>query len=130
MVLVPSVALAHYVRTVDLDTAFLIATSTGGALGINTITIATAVADYDIPDNCDSATGDWITLIARDAELVSLTVAAAEDSINVAGLALDPDDELDTSSAVYQSITVVCMETNEWYATAFTGTWVDGGAAD
>lgn len=112
-----------------------VATSTGGALTVNTITMATAAADYDLPDSCDSATGNWVTLVVADpSETASLTVSAAEDTIEVGGLNLDADDELDSPTAAAtsdgSSITVVCAEANIWFSTAIVGTWVDGGAAD
>ena len=116
-------------NTLETDGAFIAYkatnTSTGTTIDINEVTIATAPASYVLPDECDSATGAWATLIARDAELVSLAVTDSSDTINMAGLALSADEELDSSSAVYQSVTVVCMETNEWYVTASTGTWVE-----
>jgi hypothetical protein len=108
-----------------------VATSTGGALTINTITIATAAGDYDLPDNCDSATGDWATVYVRDAaETVSLTVTDATDQIHYPGLSLDANDELDSPGSALDQVTAVCMETGEWYVTGSTGSWTDGGTAD
>ncbi len=113
------------------DAYKLVNTSTGGALTINGVTIATAVADYDLPDECDSATGAWATLQVRDAEVASLTVTDTADTINHVGIAtMIANDELDSSGAALESITVVCMEANEWYTTASLGTWADGGVPD
>lgn len=105
-----------------------VATSTGGALAINTVTIATAAADYDLPDNCDSATGAWAMLYVRDAaETASLTVTDTSDTITYKGLSLGANDELDSPGAAQDSVVVVCMETNLWYVTANSGDWTDGG---
>lgn len=105
-----------------------------GALTVNNIHIGTAAADYDLPDSCDSATGNWVTLIAQDAsEVLSLTVSAAEDTIVLGTAAMDADDEVDSpggANGAGTSITVACLATNLWYVLAEHGTWVDGGAAD
>jgi hypothetical protein len=117
--------------TLSFDEVASIATSTGGALAINTATIATAAADYDLPDNCDSATGAWAMLYVRDAaETVSLTVTDAADTIKYKGLSLGANDELDSPGAAQDSVTVVCFETNLWYVTDNSGAWTDGGVPD
>lgn len=120
--------------TISLTSPAPIATSTGGTLAINTITIATATGDYDLPDNCDSATGAWATLIVRDAsETASLTVLASEDTIIYPGISpvLSPNDELDSPGVALDSVTVTCLESNNWYAEAGNGaTWTDGGIPD
>jgi hypothetical protein len=114
-----------------IDSPAKIASATAGTLATNTITLATAAGDYDLPDVCDSATGEWVTLMVRDAaETASLTVLAAEDSINFKGLTLDAGDELDSPGAALDSVTVVCLETDEWYVTGNSGSWTDGGVAD
>lgn len=106
----------------------------GGTLTVNTVHIATAAADYDLPDSCDTATGNWVTLIVQDAsEVVSLTVLAAEDEIKVGGVNAAANEEIDSSGTVAgdgDSITVACLQANVWYSVAQSGTWVDGGAAD
>jgi len=109
-----------------------IASSTGGALTINTITMATAAGDYDIPDSCDTATGSFVTVIVRDAsEVVSLTTSDTGDIFVYKGIAtLAANDELDSPGAAMDGITAVCIEANTWYITSNSGNWVDGGAAD
>lgn len=107
------------------------ATSTGGTLAINSITLATAAGDYDLPDSCDSATFNYVTLMVRDAsETASLTVLDTGDTIVYKGLSLDANDELDSPGAALDSVTVVCMEADKWYVTANSGDWTDGGVAD
>lgn len=109
------------------------ATSTGGALAVNTTTIATAAGDYDLPDECDSATFAWACLYVRDAaETASLTVTDSGDTIVYKGIVppLDADDELDSPGAAQDSVCVVCMEANKWYVTSNSGAWTDGGVAD
>lgn len=107
------------------------ATSTGGALAVNSITLATAAGDYDLPDSCDSATFNYVTLMVRDvSETASLTVTDTGDAIVYKGLTLDANDELDSPGAAMDSVTVVCMEADKWYVTANSGDWTDGGAAD
>jgi len=104
-----------------------IATSTGGTLTVNQVHLGTATADYDLPDSCDTVTGNWVTLICRDAEVCSLTVLASEDSINLDGVTLGANDELDSGGVAFDSVTVVCAEANEWFVISEQGTWVDGG---
>ncbi len=107
---------------------------TAGTLTVNRSHIATAAGDYDLPDSCDTATGNWVTLIVQDAsELVSLTVLAAEDEIKVGGIDAAANEEIDSPSAATSdgaSITVACLQADVWYAVAQSGTWVDGGPAD
>ena len=113
----------------------VVATSAGGEdLAVNTITLATAVADYDLPD-CETAdVGDWVHVIVRDvAETVSVTVAndAANDIILYKGVGtLIAGDELDSPGAIQDSVTLVCMVADTWYVTANSGAWTDGGADD
>jgi len=106
-----------------------------GALTINTVHLATATADYDLPDSCDSATGNWVTVVVSDvSETISIGLTDTSDVIQVGDLALDADDELDSPTADTEShgssITLTCLATNTWFSTAIVGTWVDGGAAD
>jgi len=106
-----------------------------GALTVNKVHIATAEADYDLPDSCDTATGNWVTVVVQDAsETVSIGLTDTADTIQVGGLALDADDELDSPTAgattAGASITLTCLAANTWFSTAAVGTWVDGGAAD
>jgi hypothetical protein len=106
--------------------------STGGALAVNTVTLATSAADYDLPDECDTATGAWAVLIVKGAIKVQLTVAGhLEDVFKYQGIAtLIAGDELEnTSSAEQDRVTAICMEANTWYVEGI-GTWADGGPDD
>lgn len=114
-----------------------------GALTLNTVHLATAAADYDIPDlACDAAAdiGNWVTVIIEDAStVISITSDDASNIITVPGLGLGAGDELDSvSTAAHegQSITLVCITAENWYSinTDLTSggaiAWADGGVAD
>ena len=125
------------VTSVDFGTLFIdapakVASSTGGTLATNTITLATAAGDYDLPDECDTATGAWATIIVRDAsETVSITTADTGDVFSYKGIAtLVANDEMDSPGAALDSITFVCMAADSWIATSNSGSWTDGGTAD
>lgn len=112
-------------------------TLASGALTINTIHLATAAADYDIPATaCDASAdiGTWITVIVRDiSEVISITVDDTSNIMHVTGVALGADDELDSEGAATgdgDHVTLVCMAVDNWYATATAGVWADGGGAD
>ena len=141
-VFVPSAAWTKAVGFVGLVTSDQIsgepkiASLASGTLALNTVTLATAGAtDFDIPDACDVASGDWVTVVVQDAStVIEIGVLGAEDTMNVGGLGLDADDELDSPTSATtnegSSITLTCLEANMWYSTAIVGTWADGGAAD
>lgn len=118
--------------TMTIDAPAKVASSTGGTLSTNTITLATAAADYDLPDECDSATGAWATIIVRDAsETVSITTLDTSDVFSYKGIAtLVANDEMDSPGAALDSVTFVCMAADSWIATANSGSWTDGGTAD
>jgi hypothetical protein len=104
-----------------------------GVVVINTSTLLTATADYSIPDNCDSATGNWVTLTLQDASETASISLPNEDIFVIGGVAaFDTGDELDSPTAgattAGVSITLQCLKTNEWSSTATVGAWVDGGA--
>lgn len=115
-----------------------------GALTLNTAHLATAAADYDIPDGaCDAAgdVGNWVTVVLEDAStVISITSDDASNVIYVPGLGLDAGDELDSvSTAAHegQHITLTCLAAEGWYMTggnlltsAGAIAWADGDVAD
>lgn len=117
-----------------IQAGYVVGTSAGGGdLAANTITLATAAADYDLPD-CEAANvGDWHLVIVQDAaETVSITVAndAANDTIVYKGLALGAGDELDSPGAAQDSVRLICMADDTYYAIDNSGAWTDGGPDD
>lgn len=118
---------------------------TAGTLVANTINLATASGDYDIPNTfCATAAnvGNWITIVIEDDDTdVSITVNDTNNQMFVPGLDLGADDELDnvkTAAHESQNITFTCVATDKLYMTAgvltlsTSGTiaWADGGTAD
>ncbi len=116
-----------------------------GAIAINSITLATAAADYDIPDGaCDAAAdvGNWVTIVVEDdTTLVSITSDDASNAFFVPGLDITAGNELDnviTAAHEGQNITLTCLAADQWYMTAgslnlagaATIAWADGGGAD
>jgi hypothetical protein len=92
--------------------------------------VVTAATEVELPDMCDSASGVSVTVVASAGHVVEIAVVAAEDTINYQGLALGADDELDSGGTAFESVTLKCLATNNWYAIATLGAWVDGGPAD
>ena len=118
-----------------------------GALAINGITLATASADFDIPDGaCATAAdiGNWVTVVLEDAStVISITSDDASNIITVPGLGLGAGDELDSVSVAAHeglNITLTCLTADNWYMTAGVLmafdtdprilAWADGGGAD
>jgi len=114
-------------------------------LTLNTVHLATASADYDIPDGgCNAANdvGNWVTVVLEDdSTVISITSDDASNVIYVPGLDLGAGDELDSASTAAhegQSITLTCLAAEGWYMTAgnlnigggASIAWADGGAAD
>jgi len=102
------------------------------AAQMNAIIVMTGAGDVDIPaDQCDTATGKWLTVKSTAAHLNSVTSNDAADLFVLSdGTALDAQDELDLAGAAGNQVTVVCLEANKWYVTGEVGTCVDGGVAD
>ena len=119
-----------------------------GPLTLNTVHLATAAADYDIPDGACNAAGDvgnWVTVIVEaDDELIAITPDDASNVFNVPNLDITAGNELDNIvSAGHEGthITLVCMAADQWYATSMSYNdsdgagntdmaWIDGGTAD
>ncbi len=93
--------------------------------------LVTAAGDVDLPDDCDSATFASVKIVVRDAaETVSVTLAnSQEDTIKYPGLSLTAGDEIDSPGGALDELTLVCAETNTWYANGTLG-WTDGGVDD
>ena len=121
----------NIVTSGTISGAILPISQTAGALTVNAVTLATAAGDYDLPDNCDSATGAWVMVIVRDVgETVSVTTQA-EDAIVYKGIGtMTNGDELDSPGAIQDSVVFVCMVANQWWTTSNSGDWADGGVAD
>lgn len=93
--------------------------------------IATGAHEAELPAaSCDSATGAKFTITASAGNKIEIAVEGAEDTINIEGAALGADDELDSAGGAFDSVTIECLATNNWYVTAEQGVWVDGGVAD
>ncbi len=122
-----------------------VASVASGAIAINGITLATASADFDIPDGACSVAadlGNWVTIVMEDAStVISITSDDASNIFTVPGLgALTAGNELDSVSHSVtegQSITLTCLTTENWYMTSgvsihtdATIAWADGGTAD
>lgn len=101
------------------------------AAEMNQMWLSSGAGDWDIPDQCDSATGYWVTIKATAAHIVSLDLVDTSDQFVLSdGTEVAAANELDTAGASGNMVTVVCMATNKWYVTGEIGTCVDGGASD
>jgi hypothetical protein len=97
---------------------------------MNSIHISSGVGDWEIPDVCDSATGQWVTLTTNAAHVASFSLNDANDQIvTTNGTKNTADHELDTAGGAYDSCTVVCVEANVWMVVGEIGTCVTGGAS-
>ncbi len=109
---------------------YRLVTLSSGTFTINTVNLATAATTYVLPDSCGSATGNWVTIVAQDAELIIINPADDSDTMTVDGTtATNAGDVLDSPGTIGASITLTCLATDKWYATAMTGQWVDGGTS-
>ncbi|MBW2003103.1 MAG: hypothetical protein JRI72_00600 [Deltaproteobacteria bacterium] len=99
---------------------------------MNSIIVMTGAGDVDIPaDQCDTATGIWITVKSTAAHLNSLTSNDGSDQFVLSdGTVLTAGNELDLGGAAGNQVTCTCMQANKWWVTGEIGTCVDGGAAD
>lgn len=99
---------------------------------MNSIVIMTGAGDVNIPaDQCDSATGKWITIKSSAAHLNSLTSNDGTDAFVLSdGTDCGNADELDLAGAAGNQVTCVCLQANKWWVTGEIGACVDGGAAD
>lgn len=106
-----------------------------GTLDVNTITEATATADYLLPDCTGAGAGVWVDVIVRDAsETISLKPSNPNNIISYSGITPAAGDELDSPTAgattAGSAISLVCLGANKWYSVGTVGLWVDGGAPD
>ncbi len=100
---------------------------------MNSVLFMTGAGEVLLPDVCDSASGQWMKIITRDAsEQVEIAVADTANDLIVLidGTALDVDDEADLGTDASNWAYIVCLETNKWYITSQVGIVTDGGAAD
>jgi len=102
-------------------------TVASGVLSLNTVTLVTAAVTVTIPDQCDSATGNWVTVVVQDgSETVSIDVDSG-DTIKYVGLSMSAGDKLSSGGNELDTVTLVCFSTNTWSATHVTGAaWTDG----
>jgi hypothetical protein len=103
------------------------------AAQMNGIIFKTGAGEVVIPDVCDSATGEWLTVFNKTAaEQVEVAVAdtAADKFVLIDGTVLDVNDEIDLSTDASSWVKVVCLEANTWYVVSQVGVVTDGGPAD
>ena len=102
------------------------------AAQLNSIIVKTGAGDVNIPaDQCDAATGAWLSVKSNAAHLNSVTSDDGADVFQLSdGTLLDVGDELDLAGAANSRVTVVCDEANVWSVSGEIGTCVDGGGAD
>lgn len=99
---------------------------------MNSYLIMTAAGEVTLPDVCDSATGKWMKVKARDVnEQVEMVVTGAEDLWVLSdGTETTANDEADLALPAGSWAVFVCMETNKWYVDSENGTVTDGGVPD
>ena len=104
------------------------------AVQMNHAIVMTGAGDVDIPaDQCDTATGKWLTVISNGAFLNSITSNDASDQFVLPdGTVLTAGNELDCGDGSDDAqCTVYCYQTNKWKVTgAMNATPADGGVAD
>jgi hypothetical protein len=93
---------------------------------MNTILVMTGAGDVTLPDVCDSATGETLTVVANAAHIASIESADAGDQfVTTNGTKNAVNRELDTAGGEYDYCKVVCVETNVWMVMDEIGTCVD-----
>ena len=98
---------------------------------MNTYLLMTGASEVTIPDVCDSATGEWIKVITRDAEAIEVVSADGSDQFVLAdGTVLTAGNEADIPATASAFACFVCLETNKWYVMDERGTVTDGSTAD
>jgi hypothetical protein len=102
------------------------------AAQMGSIIVVTAAGDVNIPaDQCDTATGRWLTVKSTAAHLNSVTSDDANDAFVLSdGTDIGNGDELDLSGDAGSQVTVTCLQANKWWVTGEIGTCTDGGGAD
>jgi hypothetical protein len=96
------------------------------AINMNTILIMTGAGDATLPDVCDSATGEWLTVVANAGHIASIQSAdTADQFVTTDGTKNTANHELDTAGGAYDYCKVVCVETNVWMVMDEIGTCVD-----
>ena len=95
------------------------------AANMNSIYIMTAAGDVDIPaDQCDTATGKWITIKSSAAHSNSVDFLDAADDFYLSnGTLVDgAANELVLAGAAGSQVTLVCLQANKWWITGEIGT--------
>ena len=106
------------------------AVSVSAAQAYGSIIYMTTANEVTLPDVCDSATGAYVKIIARDAEKIEVVVTDTSDAFVLDGTALTANDELDSAGGAGDYAEIACLATNLWYVLHHQGTWVDGGVPD
>jgi len=92
---------------------------------MNGIVVVTATAEIQIPaDQCDTATGKWITVKQTGAFAVDIAFLDASDDAYLSdGTAVEgTTNEIQTAGAAGNQVTLVCLEANKWWITGEIGT--------
>jgi hypothetical protein len=102
------------------------------AAQMNSYLIMTGAGEVTLPDVCDSATGAWVKVKARDAsEQVEMVVTDTSDLWVLSdGTETTANDEADLATPAGSWAVFVCLETNKWYVDGENGTVTDGGVPD
>ena len=103
------------------------------AAQMNSIIHVSQAGDVQIlADQCDTATGKWITVKQTGAYEVQVeALDAADDFYLVDGTKIEGStNELGTAGASGNQITLTCVIANQWWVTGQIGTSVDAGAID
>jgi hypothetical protein len=100
---------------------------------MNSTIFMTAAGEVQVPDVCDSDTGQWLIVMNKtDTNQVEVAVVdtANDMFVLIDGTVLDVDDEIDLSTNPSSWVKIVCYEANTWYIVSGVGVTTDGGAAD
>jgi len=99
---------------------------------MNSVVIMTGAGEVQLPDVCDSATGEWVMVFVRDVgEQVEMVVTDTSDQWVLSdGSVTTANDEADLAVVASSFAVFMCLETNKWYVMGERGTVTDGGAAD
>jgi len=95
------------------------------AAQMNAVILVTSAGEVQIPaDQCDTATGKWITVKQYNAYAVDIALLDAADDIYMAdGTKVEgTTNELQTAGAAGNQITLLCLLANQWWVTGEIGT--------
>jgi len=99
------------------------------AAQMNAVIVITGAGEVTIPDGeCDTATGQWITVKQTGAYAVDISFSGTDVGYLVDGTEVEGTNEIQTAGASGNQVTLMCIVAKQWWVTGEIGTSTEEAA--